>query len=73
MTGSWNGGGMVLLNTHPDYMNFGKKRMSEGYSVQYYEELLNYIKECYAGQYWHALPKDVARFWKRTYPQGMLP
>ena len=30
---------------------------------RYYEEFLEYIKSKYEGQYWHALPRDVARFW----------
>jgi hypothetical protein len=60
-------GGMVLINTHPDYMNFGQKRSPEEYPARLYEEFLNYVKERYAGQYWHALPREVARFWKGNY------
>jgi len=61
-------GGMVLINTHPDYMNFGKGKLTaEEYPVRYYADFLNYIKTKYEGQYWHALPKDVARFWKENY------
>ncbi len=60
-------GGMVLMNTHPDYMDFGEVRSSEGYPAKMYEEFLNYVKERYAGQYWHALPREVSRFWKSTY------
>lgn len=60
-------GGMVLMNTHPDYINFSGKKSLEGYPVHYYEEFLKYVKERYAGQYWHALPRDVARFWKENY------
>ncbi len=57
-------GGMVLLNTHPDYMNFdGKKLGIEEYPVEYYEEFLGYIKLKYEGQYWHVLPRELARFW----------
>jgi len=63
-------GGMALLNAHPDYMNFcGKKLSIEEYPVKYYEEFLNYIKRNYAGQYWHALPKDIARFWSESMVQ----
>jgi len=60
-------GGMVLMNTHPDYMDFGTTRSVEGYPVRFYEEILNYVKERYAGQYWHALPREMGRFWKKTY------
>jgi len=57
-------GGMVLLNSHPDYMNFGGKRLKiEEYPAEYYMEFLEYIKSRYEGQYWHVLPKDMARFW----------
>jgi hypothetical protein len=59
-------GGMVLMNTHPDYMNFGEKYSSEEYPVRIYEEFLNYVKKRYAGQYWHALPREVARFWRNN-------
>ena len=57
-------GGMALVITHPDYMSFdGDKPGIEEYPAVYYEELLEYVKEKYEGQYWHALPKEMARFW----------
>lgn len=57
-------GGMVLLITHPDYMNFDDRPFGpEEYSYRRYSELLGYVKERYAGQYWNALPREVARFW----------
>lgn len=57
-------GGMALLNTHPDYMNGSSKWGLEEYPMRFYEEFLHYIKENYEGRYWHALPKEVARFWR---------
>ena len=61
-------GGMVLINTHPDYMNFdGGTLALEEYPVKYYEEFLQYIKTQYKGDYWHVLPKDMARFWSINY------
>ena len=63
-------GGMVLTNTHPDYMFFGGTRLPDEYPVERYEELLTFIKERYAGRYWSALPREVARFWKARYPEG---
>jgi peptidoglycan/xylan/chitin deacetylase (PgdA/CDA1 family) len=59
-------GGMALLVTHPDYMNYEKgSRCNIGeYPMEYYEEFLNYAKDKYKGQYWHSLPRDIARFWK---------
>ncbi len=57
-------GGMALVNTHPDYMNFkGSRPGIEEYPAHHYEEMLTYIKTRYAGQYWHPLPKEMARFW----------
>ncbi len=59
-------GGMVLLNTHPDYMNFDNMNLRYEYPAKYYEELLHYIKDKYENQYWHVLPKDMARWWKEN-------
>jgi hypothetical protein len=60
-------GGMALINTHPDYMNFGDSGLRfEEYSVEYYIEFLRYIKERYNEQYWHGLPKDMADFWLKN-------
>lgn len=57
-------GGMALVNTHPDYMYFGRgKQGYEEYPSRYYGDFLTYVKEAYAGQYWHALPREAARFW----------
>ncbi|MBN2312529.1 MAG: polysaccharide deacetylase family protein [Sedimentisphaerales bacterium] len=56
-------GGMALLITHPDYMDFEGRSERETYPVEHYIELLRYIKERYEGQYWHALPREVAGFW----------
>jgi hypothetical protein len=57
-------GGMALLLTHPDYMNFdGSSLGTEEYPAQYYREMLNYVKTRYHGRYWHVLPRDMARFW----------
>jgi len=60
-------GGMALINTHPDYMDFDTKRSPEGYPIEYYKSFLKYVKERYAGLYWDALPIEVARYWKREY------
>ena len=64
-------GGMALLNTHPDYMRFDKgPHNNEEYSSKYYEEFLNYVKNDYKGQYWHTLPRNVARFWSENIPNN---
>jgi hypothetical protein len=55
-------GGMVLLNTHPDYMSFnGPPQTATEYPVAFYREFLTHLKTRYAGEYWHALPNEVAR------------
>jgi hypothetical protein len=58
-------GGMALLITHPDYMNFtGRKPAFDEYPVERYVEFLRYLKERYGGRYWHALPRKAASFFK---------
>ena len=60
-------GGMVMLNTHPDYMAFDKHEDGqELYPAQHYADLLAHIKTEYAGQYWQPLPREVAAFCKQT-------
>lgn len=58
-------GGMVLLNLHPDYVDFHNagKKLNE-FPQEHYEDLLCYIRERYPDAYWHALPREVARFYK---------
>lgn len=58
-------GGMALITVHPDYINFTAGDCSfEEYPVDYYRDFLLHIKETYEGQYWQALPKDIARFFR---------
>ncbi len=58
-------GGMVLLNTHPDYMYWGNcTRRVDEYNFEIYAGFLRQVKERYQGQYWNAVPRDVARYWK---------
>jgi hypothetical protein len=60
-------GGMVLINVHSDYMNFGVNKLSfEEYPAEYYEKFLEYILINYKDQYWHVLPKEMARFWVKN-------
>ncbi len=63
-------GGMALLITHPDYMNFNNTRVFKQYPIKFYKELLLYIKEKYKGKYWHVLPKEIAGFWKKIHNQS---
>lgn len=60
-------GGMVLLNVHPDYLRFdGAPESPRDYPAQHYQRLLAYIHDRYAGQFWHALPSQVARYIRST-------
>jgi hypothetical protein len=60
-------GGMALLITHPDYMDFegGKSSGCPVYPASYYTNFLEYIRKKYAGQFWNVLPRDIACFWKQ--------
>lgn len=61
-------GGMVLLNTHPDYMCFAGTPLRDEYLVSRYEELLHYLKDKYEGRYWNAQPREIARYYKEKVP-----
>jgi glycosyltransferase involved in cell wall biosynthesis len=59
-------GGMVLVNVHPDYIAFDPEKPDfSQYSCQLYRDLLGHVRDQYQGQYWHALPKDIALFTSR--------
>ena len=47
--------GLVLINVHPDYMDSPQR-------LQLYEEFLRYMRN--KDSMWHALPRDVARWWR---------
>jgi peptidoglycan/xylan/chitin deacetylase (PgdA/CDA1 family) len=59
-------GGMALLITHPDYMNFHGRPGYQEYPARHYEELLHYIAREYEGSYWSALPHEMADFWAKN-------
>ncbi len=64
-------GGMALLNSHPDYMNFDDTdRAQKEYPALYYKKFLEYIKEKYDGQYWNVLPREMARYWMKNYKKA---
>jgi len=66
-------GGMVLLNTHPDYMHFdGSKLGREEYPAEYYAAFLAHVKHTYEGQYWAVLPGQLARFVKSIFDCGVV-
>ncbi len=49
-------GGLVLCNIHPDYIFVGNR-------LRLYEEFLAHMRRKPA--VWHALPRDVARWWRQ--------
>jgi hypothetical protein len=60
-------GGMAVINTHPDYMNFGGTSLArEEYPVEHYIDFLEYIRREYQVQYWHVLPREMARYWRES-------
>ena len=61
-------GGMALVNVHPDYMAFPKDSASKHlYPMALYKEFLEWVKQKYAVQYWHACPKDIAAYCQQTF------
>jgi glycosyltransferase involved in cell wall biosynthesis len=59
-------GGMVLVKSHPDYMDFGSAGGGTSrYPVEFYTDLLDYMNSRYGGEFWLAQPSDVARYWRQ--------
>ena len=58
-------GGMALLNVHPDYICFEGTPKRNEYPAALYAELLEHVRTAYRGQYWHALPQEVAEHTRR--------
>ncbi len=63
-------GGMALINTHPDYMCFNGHPERDEYPVAYYKEFLRYAREKYGNTCWHALPREVSRYYCEKIPVG---
>lgn len=60
-------GGMAFLIAHPDYMHFGPGRTGfQEYPVELYREFLEFLKREYAGEYWQALPRQIAEHCRRS-------
>jgi hypothetical protein len=61
-------GGMVLVNVHPDYVNFSQdKNGLQEFSMLQYVKFLKYIKSKYEGGYWNPLPKELARYLDKNF------
>lgn len=63
-------GGLASLNVHPDYICFSGAVQPNEYPVSLYTEFLEYVRSRYAGQYWHALPREVADYSRRAMAGG---
>ena len=64
-------GGMALVNVHPDYIHFGDGTPGEEeFPASIYEDFLAYVNNTYEGQFWHALPSEVAAYWKSQHNAG---
>ncbi len=54
-------GGMAMVIVHPDYLRFpGDPPSPRTYPVELYINLLEHVRSRYSGNYWQALPRDVA-------------
>ena len=59
-------GGMVILNTHPDYMSFSDEDdIAYSYPIRLYTDFIGYVKEKYQGKFYNAQPKDLAAHYRR--------
>lgn len=64
-------GGMALLNVHPDYVAFAATApSSDQFPAGLYREFLELVKHAYDGQYWHALPRDIAAYCRQPDLRG---
>ena len=55
-------GGMILLNTHPDYIAFSGRPAFSEFSAHLYAGFLEKLRNKYDGQYWQPLPREMAAF-----------
>lgn len=66
-------GGMVLVNVHPDYIQFdGEAPSAKTYPVRFYSAILEYIRQKYAGQYWQPLAREIAQYTASLNPLPLM-
>jgi hypothetical protein len=63
-------GGMVLLDTHPDYISFENRKSSREYPAEFYKEFLEYVRQKYQDKFWHATPREVANYVRSNIQSG---
>ena len=61
-------GGMALVNVHPDYVGFSSNGGLKPweYPSSLYEQFLKYVVERHGNDYWQALPREVATWYRET-------
>jgi hypothetical protein len=60
-------GGMALIKTHADYMQFpGEPRKMDCYPVERYLDFLDYVRSRYGDDIWIAKPAEVAEYWRQV-------
>lgn len=63
-------GGLVLVNIHPDYVDFsGAGDSGSTYPASLLEEFMDHIRSEYEGLYWNPLARDLAA-WFQTREDG---
>lgn len=61
-------GGMVLVNIHPDYIEFEKGNVNRGrYPAALVHEFLSYLSRRYAGQFWNPSAAELAAWYRDSY------
>jgi predicted glycosyltransferase len=55
-------GGMVLVNVHPDYMDFTGSGDELHFAASHYESLLKHMASKHGDALWSVLPRDVSNF-----------
>jgi glycosyltransferase involved in cell wall biosynthesis len=56
-------GGMVLVNVHPDYIDFnGGAPSTRSYPAAHYRALLTHLRERHGDSFWQPLPREMASF-----------
>ena len=60
-------GGMALVNVHPDYVGFNERKLRNvEFPASWYQEFLQYVKNRYGDDLWHALPREVAGWYQEN-------
>jgi hypothetical protein len=60
-------GGMVLVNIHPDYVDFSNKTSSNAlYPSSLLADFMTYVRTRYANAYWNPLARELAVWYKNN-------